>query len=49
MPRSYKYGDKPIRITTVDIVDNKFGGKATATQVDAVLNNFTLITKITLI
>jgi len=37
MKRNYKYGDKPIRITTVEIVDREFGGKATATQVDAVL------------
>jgi len=35
--RSYKYGDKPIRITTVDIVEKEFGGKATAAQVDVVL------------
>jgi len=37
MARKYVYGDKPIRITTVEIVQNEFDGKATAAQVDAVL------------
>lgn len=32
--RTYKYGSKPIRITTVEIVAEQFGGSATATQVD---------------
>ncbi|MRT05781.1 HNH endonuclease [Ewingella americana] len=36
--RKYKYGDKPIRLITVDIVEKRFGGKATAKQVDSVLN-----------
>lgn len=35
--RSYRYGDQPIRLTTVEIVEKEFGGRATAAQVDAVL------------
>ncbi len=35
--RKYKYGNQPIRITTVEIVEKNFGGKATAKEVDAVL------------
>lgn len=32
--RTYKYGDQPIRITTVQVVEQQFGGAATAKQVD---------------
>lgn len=32
--RTYKYGDQPIRITTVRVVEEQFGGAATAKQVD---------------
>lgn len=32
--RTYKYGDQPIRITTVQAVEQQFGGAATAKQVD---------------
>ena len=32
--RTYKYGDQPIRITTVQVVAEQFGGAATANQVD---------------
>lgn len=32
--RAYKYGDQPIRITTVQVVNEQFGGAATAKQVD---------------
>lgn len=32
--RTYKYGDEPIRITTVQVVEEQFGGAATAKQVD---------------
>lgn len=32
--RTYKYGDQPIRITTVQVVEEQFGGAATAKQVD---------------
>ncbi|UVC27796.1 HNH endonuclease [Pantoea sp. SOD02] len=39
MARKYVYGDKPIRTTTVEIVEKEFGGKATAAQVDAVLRH----------
>lgn len=39
MPRKYVYGDKPIRTTTVEIVEKEFGGKATAAQVDSVLRD----------
>ena len=35
--RTYKYGDQPIRITTVQVVEEQFGGAATAKQVDAYL------------
>lgn len=37
MGRKYVYGDKPIRTTTAEIVENEFAGKATAAQVDAIL------------
>lgn len=37
--RKYVYGDKPIRTTTVEIVEQEFNGRATAAQVDAVLRN----------
>ncbi|HBS6404172.1 TPA: HNH endonuclease [Klebsiella variicola] len=37
MARKYVYGDKPIRTTTAEIVENECAGKATAAQVDAVL------------
>ena len=37
MARKYVYGDKPIRITTAEIVENEFAGKATTAQVDAIL------------
>mgnify|MGYP002794178196 FL=1 len=32
--RTYKYGGQPIRITTVQVVEQQFGGSATAKQVD---------------
>jgi len=32
--RTYKYGEQPIRITTVQVVAEQFGGVATAKQVD---------------
>ena len=32
--RTYKYGDQPIRITTVRVVEEQFRGAATAKQVD---------------
>ena len=32
--RTYKYGDQPIRTTTVQVVEEQFGGAATAKQVD---------------
>jgi len=35
--RTYKYGDQPIRITTVQVIEEQFGGAATAKQVDAYL------------
>lgn len=35
--RTYKYGDQPIRMTTVQVVAEQFGGAATAKQVDAYL------------
>lgn len=37
MARKYVYGDKSIRTTTAEIVENEFAGKATAAQVDAIL------------
>lgn len=39
MVRRYVYGDKPIRTTTVEVVEKEFGGRATAVQVDAVLRS----------
>lgn len=32
--RTYKYGDQLIRTTTVQVVEEQFGGAATAKQVD---------------
>ncbi|MGJ0475731.1 HNH endonuclease [Klebsiella variicola] len=32
--RTYKYGNQPIRITTVQVINEQFGGAATANQVD---------------
>lgn len=32
--RVYKYGDQPIRITIVQVVEKLFGGSATAKQVE---------------
>ncbi|EAO8345735.1 TPA: HNH endonuclease [Salmonella enterica subsp. enterica serovar Stanley] len=37
--RVYKYGNQPIRITTVQIVQEIFGGAATAAQVDEYLKS----------
>lgn len=37
--RIYKYGNKPIRITTVEVVQEQFGGMATASQVDDYLKS----------
>lgn len=39
MARKFVYGDKPIRTTTVEIVEKEFGGKASTAQVDAVLRD----------
>ncbi|WP_156294461.1 HNH endonuclease [Serratia oryzae] len=35
--RTYKYGNQPIRITTVQVLEELFGGAATAAQVDVYL------------
>lgn len=37
--RTYKYGNQPIRLTTVQVVQEQFGGSATARQVDKYLKS----------